>query len=235
MDKVTLTKEQLKELKRFINSRGFREPLIVMEILDHFACLVEERLQANPGMSLHEAMLQAHGSFGVMGFRTIADAADMERNKRLNRQFKKTLRQMMLSPAVWMLLVLVGALYYQVYSWLRAVYIGSDYAGIITFWSGALIYFVGKIAIVKRFKQVDDHYVSGKGTGTFTDRWYAWFAFTLAAVINILPADYWAYSIFITVYVLAVLIFMIAIYRTLQETEQYYTDIEQLHAELDTQ
>ena len=42
MDKLTLTKQQLKELKKFINSRGFREPLIVMEILDHFACLVEE-------------------------------------------------------------------------------------------------------------------------------------------------------------------------------------------------
>ena len=56
MDKVTLTKEQLEELKVFINSRGFVEPVVVLEILDHFACKVEEELEQNPQYSLKKAM-----------------------------------------------------------------------------------------------------------------------------------------------------------------------------------
>ena len=47
MDSKVLSQEQLKELVRFIHSRGFREPAVVLEILDHFACKVEELLAAN--------------------------------------------------------------------------------------------------------------------------------------------------------------------------------------------
>lgn len=234
MDKVTLTKEQLKELKRFINSRGFREPLIVMEILDHFACLVEEKLQANPGMSLDDAMLQAHGSFGVMGFRTIADAADMERNKRLNRQFKSILRGMLLSPSIWLLLVLVGAVYYQLYT--LVVYTNVDDTGLITYWSAALIFIIGKIVILKKFRGMNDRYVSGKGT--VADNWYIWTASVLFTfLVTCFGPEWplWVYAISATLYFLAVLVFMITMYRTWQEIEKYYSDIEQLHAELDTQ
>ena len=235
MDKLTLTKQQLKELKKFINSRGFREPLIVMEILDHFACLVEEKLEANPGMSLDEAMQQAHGSFGVMGFRTIADAADVERNRRLNVEFKKNLRQMMRSPAIWLLLVLAGALYYQVYSWLRVVCVNEENANLITFWSGMLIWLIGKIVIFKRFKHVEYPYISGKDTGSIPDRLFAGVAFMIVMVLSVCPAEYWAYPIIVSVYILGVLVHIIAMYRTWQSTEQHYRDIEQMYAELDTQ
>lgn len=235
MDKITLTKEQLKELKKFINSRGFREPLIVMEILDHFACLVEEKMQANPALALSEAMRQAHSSFGVMGFKPIADAADMERNKRLNREFKKTLRNMMQSPATWLLSVLAGTLYYQVYSWLRVVYVDSDNAGLIMFWSSWLIYLAGKIVIMKKFYKANARYASGKDTGVVPDRWFAGIGFVIVVSLNICPPDYWAYPIIVTVYILAILVFIIAIYRTWQKAEKYYRDIEHMHAELDTQ
>lgn len=235
MDKVTLTKEQLKELKRFINSRGFREPLIVMEILDHFACLVEERLQADPALSLTEAMQQAHNSFGVMGFKPIADAADMERNKRLNILFRESLRNVMMNPSTWLLLVLVATSYYQVYSWLRFVYVDTENANLITFWSGMLIWLIGKIVIFKRFKHDEYPYISGKDTGSIPDRWFAGIAFIIVMVLSICPVDYWAYPIITTVYVLGVLVFIIAMYRTWQKAEKYYRDVERMHAELDTQ
>jgi hypothetical protein len=81
MDKVVLNKEQLKELKWFIHSRGFLQPLVVMEILDHFACMVEDMMQEDKELTLKQAMIKAHASLGVMGFRPIADAVEKGRER----------------------------------------------------------------------------------------------------------------------------------------------------------
>jgi hypothetical protein len=236
MDKLTLTKEQLKELKKFINSRGFREPLIVMEILDHFACLVEEKLEANPGMPLDEAMQQAHGSFGVMGFRTIADAADVERNKRLNKQFKKTLGGMVASPAMWLLFVLVGAIYYTTYMSFQEFFVDGDNAGFLTAFPALLIVVIGQTIIFRRFPGIKNRYVSGKGT--LADNGYYWLVFILMIFFPNYPGGDWPlmpFAIAATIYILAILTWVIAMYRTWQSTEQHYRDIEQMYAELDTQ
>lgn len=235
MDKITLSKEQLIELKKFINSRGFREPLIVMEILDHFACLVEEKLLANPGMPLHDAMLHAHDSFGIMGFRTIADAADVERNKRLNKQFKKTLAGMVASPAIWLLFVLAGSIYYTTYMSLQQFFVDGNNAGFLTAFPALLIVIVGQILIFRRFPGIKNRYASGKGT--LADNGYYWLVFILMIFFPNYPGGVWPimpFAIAATIYVLAILAWVIAIYRTWLSTEQFYTDIERLHAELDS-
>lgn len=72
--KKKLSKEELKLLVRFIQKRGFVELDIQLEILDHFACKVEEILSEEPNLALSDAMARAHASFGVMGFSTIVDS-----------------------------------------------------------------------------------------------------------------------------------------------------------------
>lgn len=236
MDKITLTKEQLKELKKFINSRGFREPLIVMEILDHFACLVEERLQADPALSLTEAMQQAHNSFGVMGFRPIADAADKERNKRLNRHFHKTLGGMVKSPAIWLVLVLAASIYYTAYMWLQPIAANFEYMRFATVLPAMLIFVAGHIWMARKFPGIRNRYVSGKDT--WADNGYSTVVFIVLMSFPGFPADdiyVWPFVALSVISTILMLVYIIAMYGTWLSTEQYYSDIEQMHAELDTQ
>lgn len=72
MDKPILNIEQIKELKHYIYKRGFRDPIVINEILDHFACKVEELLQ-NENVDLDTAMEKAHKSFGKLGFKPLVD------------------------------------------------------------------------------------------------------------------------------------------------------------------
>ncbi|MGC4058969.1 MAG: hypothetical protein QM743_12770 [Chitinophagaceae bacterium] len=73
-----LGREELQLLETYIKKRSLRfaEPAILSEILDHFACKVEELQTAHPGMQLEEVMLRAHGSFGIRGFGPLADVAE---------------------------------------------------------------------------------------------------------------------------------------------------------------
>lgn len=100
MDKVVLSQEQLAQLKQYIAKRSprFADPLVMEEILDHFACKVEELLTRQPGADLATVMLQAHRSFGVKGFAPIADHVEQNLLKKYQRISYKEIRSVLLSP-----------------------------------------------------------------------------------------------------------------------------------------
>lgn len=124
MDKVILNKDQLRTLKEFIHSRGFHDPIVVVEILDHFACMVEDRMEQNSNLTLEDAMYDAHKELGIMGFRYIA--ANLEKGYRLKyrRTYWKNLKETVTSPLP-LLIVLLGlfSLYF-VYMNYRHVEVG---------------------------------------------------------------------------------------------------------------
>ncbi len=68
-----LNKEQIAEIKKFIHSRGFNTIEVEMEILDHVASAVTEKLEADPEKTLDKAIKEVHASFEVFGFSTIED------------------------------------------------------------------------------------------------------------------------------------------------------------------
>jgi len=88
---MALSKEQLNEIKEFINSRGFTAIEVEMEILDHVASAVEEKIALNPEMSIDKAIRSVHDSFGIMGFSTIEDALIESVGKKVRSLFKKAL------------------------------------------------------------------------------------------------------------------------------------------------
>lgn len=79
---LRLTPDQLQHLKRFIARRGFGEPATLLEILDHFACKVEELWPEHPQWTLDEAMEAAHNSFGAAGFYRIVKAFQAATHRR---------------------------------------------------------------------------------------------------------------------------------------------------------
>ncbi|MEZ5016296.1 MAG: hypothetical protein R2800_04535 [Flavipsychrobacter sp.] len=87
MDNITLNELQLKKLRQYIHNRGIKDPVIAMEVLDHFACKVEEEMTQNPQVSLEEAMVAAHKSFGIKGFRAITEYMEKGLHKKYRKLF----------------------------------------------------------------------------------------------------------------------------------------------------
>lgn len=235
MDKATLTKEQLKELKKFIMSRGFREPLIVMEILDHFACLVEERMAADRNLPLADAMQQAHSSFGVMGFRTIADAADMERSKRHYKLLLKHFRLLLLNPFLLIILTLSGILYYRLYCWVQPFHFGILSGAYIMDFTYLLIYGTGICLMYKQLPETYRRYVSR--SGGFRDNIFSWITF----IMFICYPEYsggddplWAFGLVASVFTVFLVFYVIAEYNALKALNNHYRHTEAMFAELDS-
>lgn len=98
MDKVKLSREQLQEVVAYIERRGFKDPLVLVEILDHFACKVEEKLEARPGMTLSAAIVAAHGDFGPMGFYPLRKAFEQAAQKKYKAIFNNERKMLLKSP-----------------------------------------------------------------------------------------------------------------------------------------
>jgi len=106
MDKVNLNREQLQEVVAYIERRGFKDPLVLVEILDHFACKVEEKMEARPGMTLGAAIVAAHGDFGPMGFYPLRKAFEEAARKKYKAIFN-TERKLLLKSPLFVLLATV--------------------------------------------------------------------------------------------------------------------------------
>lgn len=117
MDKIILGKEQLLELKKFIYGRGFRNPVEVMEILDHFACKVEERMENDPALTLSEAMQLAHKDFGVTGFRQIVIAYETATRKKYRYVYWQSFRKSLTAPLYLLCIAFFAFLFYKGYLW----------------------------------------------------------------------------------------------------------------------
>jgi len=70
---MNLNQEQLHQIKHLIAKRGFTEVDIQMEILDHVASSVEDKMEENPLLSFDAAVSETHRSFGIMGFSDFAN------------------------------------------------------------------------------------------------------------------------------------------------------------------
>ncbi|MGN6475861.1 MAG: hypothetical protein ACTHKV_01455 [Flavipsychrobacter sp.] len=158
MDKIILSEEQLQHLRKFINSRGFKDELVVNEILDHFACKVEEELAKDTRIDLQHAMQNAHRSFGTLGFYVIQ--ANFEKNTR--RRYRRLYWQSMKSvlTSIPYLLLSIG-LWWGIYKfslWAAANdyydFFDQNYASDIVMFG----IFGGMIYTLIRYKPHDNYY-----------------------------------------------------------------------------
>jgi len=84
---MNLDKEQLHHIREFITQKGFNYVDVQMEILDHVASAVEERMNDNDTLSFDQALKETHQSFGVMGFSVISDGIINALSKKYSRVF----------------------------------------------------------------------------------------------------------------------------------------------------
>jgi len=112
MNKIILNSQQIDYLKEFIRKKGFSEPVEIHEILDHFACKVEEIMAQNPKLNLDQAMYQAHHSFGVLGFRPIVETFKKQLKKKYMLEYKKSFYNAMYSFRYLPVIIIMGIIGY---------------------------------------------------------------------------------------------------------------------------
>lgn len=233
MDKRTLTNEQLKELKKYIESRGFREPLIVMEILDHFACLVEEKMQADPRLTLADAMQQAHAGFGVRGFKALADAADNERNKKFTKVFKTKLLALVFNPLAALTIVLFAVFCYRAYSWVLP-FQGDWFNGAYAVSFCYLVIYVAGMLVINR--QIPDRAARyNSGYASLANNGYSWIVFVLVITFPKYPypvITVWPFALYASLLTTYLVVHMIAQYRTVVQVVKQNRHITDMYMEL---
>lgn len=108
---MSLSKEQIDQVKTFINRRGFSTIEVEMEILDHVACIIETELEKNPALDVDKAIQTIHRSFGVMGFSVFEDNLVAGFGKKLGRMFRKELWLHWSTKKVWKVLLTIFLLF----------------------------------------------------------------------------------------------------------------------------
>lgn len=71
---MQLSKEQLNQIKDFVNTRGFTHIEVELEAIDHLASKIEALLEEKPDLSFDKALAKAHSSFGIWGLSSIEDS-----------------------------------------------------------------------------------------------------------------------------------------------------------------
>lgn len=84
---MQLTKEQLLEIKAFVEKRGFAYLDVQLEILDHVASAVEEKMNNDSKLSFETALTSTHAGFGVLGFSVIESGVVKMLSKKYGRLF----------------------------------------------------------------------------------------------------------------------------------------------------
>lgn len=139
---MNLNKLQLEEIQAFISRKGVKYLDVQMEILDHVASGVEERMTMEPSLSFEDALKQTHASFGIFGFSGVEDSIVNAMSKKYNKIFWKSFL-MFFHYRYILLVVLAGFLIYE------AQVLVNDYFRFLTFFLGfvlliiVLSYFIG--------------------------------------------------------------------------------------------
>ncbi|MBS1689605.1 MAG: hypothetical protein JSS96_12835 [Bacteroidetes bacterium] len=120
MNNIKLTGEQLKELAGYIKTKGFKDPAIINEILDHFACKVEEEMEIDSSLSFYDAVHKARNSFGVMGFAPIAASFTKQLRSRYRKVYWKNFWQTASAPLHIPLLLVLGYGCFKCWLWANA-------------------------------------------------------------------------------------------------------------------
>ncbi|WP_113639138.1 hypothetical protein [Nubsella zeaxanthinifaciens] len=108
-----LDKTQIDYIKNYILKKGIRYVDVQMEILDHVASAVEEKMGLNESLTLDQALKEVHQSFGIFGFSSLEDAIVNGMNKKYNSIFWANFKSFF-DFKYLTLLLLTGILFYKV-------------------------------------------------------------------------------------------------------------------------
>lgn len=109
---MKLTMQHISEIEDFVSKKGIKYLDVQMEIVDHVASAVEEKMDSNPAVGFEEALKQTHSSFGIFGFGGMEDAIVNGLGKKYNKLFWKQFGALF-GPKYILFVLLFGYLVYK--------------------------------------------------------------------------------------------------------------------------
>ena len=70
---MELSKEQIHEINEYISACGIKYYDVKIEIVDHFASILEIRLDENPSLNFKETIIEEHKKFSNNGFKKLLE------------------------------------------------------------------------------------------------------------------------------------------------------------------
>lgn len=92
-----LTEEQIQTLFRFCEKKGVVQYDLQVEIVDHLANAIEERMEKDASLLFEDALTQVHKSFGPLGLRSMTST----REAALQKRYSKMKWQLLWSYFTW--------------------------------------------------------------------------------------------------------------------------------------
>lgn len=230
MDKMKLSQEQLKELRYFIYKRGFREPEVMMEILDHFACKVEDKLSAKPGMSLEDAMKEAHNEFGYNGFYNIKASLDVFTRRRYKNIYWSEVKAVLSNIRLMIMLIGLGYAVYATSVWAfvnkHTDWLFEENVVGICVWLVMLIVELYKLSLISKDLKKSYHTHAARMVIAFTP--YAMWMFLPTSMTDS-PKRILLSSLVIALIAVCFTIHYIASVKLLKEAKKDYEEFKSFH------
>lgn len=89
---MTLTEEQIQTLFRFCEKKRIVHYDLQVEIVDHLANAIEERMEQDGSLLFEDALMQVHQSFGPLGLRSMTATREAALQKKYSRMKWQLLR-----------------------------------------------------------------------------------------------------------------------------------------------
>ncbi len=141
---MKLTLQQIEEIKAFILHKGYLEPDLQIEILDHVACLVEEKIHEDLGF--HEALNLTYQNLGSWGLREFVKYIEEGYLKAQVQTIKSTLRNWFLSPYTFVFLLLSILIYSAILKYFEPIVVGLPALFLLLY----ITYYFAKIQHLKK-------------------------------------------------------------------------------------
>ncbi len=83
---------EINYVREFVNKKGYSEIEVQAEMIDHIACIAEEKREENPSLSIEKAVADFHASFGIFGFSDWAEKLGKQTSQKVMWQFFSILK-----------------------------------------------------------------------------------------------------------------------------------------------
>ncbi|APG65960.1 hypothetical protein LPB136_11560 [Tenacibaculum todarodis] len=83
---MELTKDQVLQIDNYISACGIKYYDVKMEIVDHFASILEYRLEKEPNLYFKNAIVEEHKKFSDNGFKKLLETKTKSTHKRFIKQ-----------------------------------------------------------------------------------------------------------------------------------------------------
>lgn len=146
---MELTKEQLLQIDNYVYVCGIKYYDVRTEIVDHFANILEQKLDENPNINFKREIENIHRNFSDRGFQKLLKEKTKNVQRKFYKQSFKHFKTFFKLPKI----IISGAFFYVLYFLMNSFQDKENFFGIISYLSFALVMIVLIGLIIQRKKK----------------------------------------------------------------------------------